>query len=164
MNDSRFIKRTLYALKRQYGAQINIVWRTGSQLNLELGTKTVSQDSVRVDRAIILPVTLDRDFVYDLSFIASNKNFTYGALFNKNRRKILLDSDDLPTDFKIEIGYFCVINDQRFEIKTVDNFGNKDGYEIDMEQVDNIELANNIVEVQYQEVYLVDTVEVTVNA
>lgn len=164
MNDDRFIKSVLYTLKRAYGIPANLVWRTGQTVDLETGVITVTHDSVKVDRAIVLPFSRDRDFAYDLTFIASNKNFTYGGLFDKNRRKVYVDKDDLPSDFEIKLGYYFVIQGKRFDVKVVDDYGNGLAYDLDVEQLTNIDLANQIEEVYYEDLFLNQTVEVTLNA
>lgn len=163
MNDLRSIKTILYTLKRAYGLPINIVWRTESTPNLETGKKTVQQDSVSVDRAIILPATTNRNFVYDLVFIASNKNFTYGGFFDKNRRKVIIDRADLPRDFEIKIGHYLIINSKRYEVKNIDTFDVQAAYDLDVEQVDNIDLENQIKQVYYEDLFVDHSVEVLIN-
>jgi hypothetical protein len=162
MNSLRFIKNVLYTLKREYGFAINIVWKVSDAPNYRTGKRNVAQDSVSVDRAIVLPASTQRDFVYDLTFIASNKNFTYGGLFDKNRRRVFIDKSDLPTDFEIKIGYYLIIKGKRFEVKEVDLFDEGAGYELDVTQLDNIDLENHIELRYYQDLFLEQTVEVTV--
>ncbi len=162
MNNLRFIKQVLYTLKRDFGLPANIVWRTSSVPNLETGKLNVSQDSVAVSRAIVLPRVLQRDFVYDLSFIASNKNFTYGGLFDKNSRKVFIDPDDLPAGFEIKIGYWIVFNGVRYEVKTVDTYEQNAAIDMDVSQVDNAILSNLIKKVYYDDLFLDQSVEVEV--
>jgi hypothetical protein len=49
----------------------------------------------------------ERDFVYDLSFIAANKNFTYGGQFQIERVNIIIDTVKLGT---FEIGETTIVN------------------------------------------------------
>lgn len=140
--DLRFIKRTLYTLKRDFGLPLNIVWRDSSSANLETGEKTVVKDSQQVSRGIILPSTVDRNFVYDLAFIASNKNFTYGGFFDQQRRRVIIDKDDLPSDFKIEVGYYIVFNGNRYEVERVDEFEHNAAYVLQAKQIANIDVEN----------------------
>jgi hypothetical protein len=162
MNSLRFIKNVLYTLKRDYGLPATIVWRTSSVPNLETGKLEVTQDSVAVNRAIVLPRVLQRDFVYDLSFIASNKNFTYGGLFDKNSRKVYLDPDDLPAGFDIKIGYWIIFNGIRYEVKAVDTYESNAAIDLDVSQVDNAILNNLIKKVYYDDLFLDQSVEVQV--
>lgn len=162
MNSLRFIKNVLYTLKRDYGLPANIVWRTSSVPNLETGKLDTAQESVAVSKAIVLPRALQRNFVYDLSFIASNKNFTYGGLFDLNSRKVYLDPDDLPRDFEIKIGYWIVFGGSRYEVKAVDTYEQGSAIDLDVTQVDNAALSNLIKKVYYDDLFLAQSVEVEV--
>lgn len=162
LNNLSFIKQTLYSLKRDYGVPLNIVWRTSSTPNLEKGTKAVAKESLMVSRAIVLPSNLERSFTYDLTFIASNKNFTYGGLYDKRHRRVLIDASDLPTGFKLEIGFFFIYNQKRYEIKVADEFELNAGWFILGEQIDNIELGNVIQKNYYTFLDLQQSVEVTI--
>lgn len=167
MNNLRFIRDAIYALKQEFGLPVNIVWRSSSEIDLETGRKTVTQDSKTVNRAIVLPATTQRDFVYDLTFIASNKNFTYGGLFDKHRRKVFIDRQDLPPDFEIKLGYILIIAGKHYDVKGVDDYvdGFPDqpiAYELDVEQATNIDIGNVTNVAIYQDVFLKQAVEVTV--
>lgn len=164
MYDLRFIRQVLYSLRRDYGLPVNIVWDTASTPDYETGKKVVVRDSLTVNRAIIMPASIQRDFVYDLTVIASNKNFTYGGLFDQRSRRIIIDRQDIPKDFEIKIGYHAIIKGQRFEIKGVQAFDDLSAFVLDAEQVDNIELANHIQKQMYSLLLLNHTVEVTLNA
>lgn len=134
----------LYQLKREFGLPLTIVQRTSSSPNLETGKMTVTKDSVFVNRAIALPDRLDRDFEYDLTFIASNKNFTYGGFYDKRRRRFIIDRKDLPNNFKIEIGNYLVFDGKRYEAEIVQEFEKQAGYLIVAKQETNVELENLI--------------------
>ena len=160
MNDLRFIKDILYTLKRAYGRPVNIVWRVSSTADLETGVKSVVQDSFSVDRVIVLPATTDRNFAYDLAYIASNKNYSYGGFYDKNRRRIVLERSDLPPDFEIKIGYFFIFEEARYEVKAIDNFGERLAYDLDCQEIDNIDLENQIKRRYFDDLFLTHNVEV----
>lgn len=63
--------------------------------NLKTGTAVQKTKMIEVRRAAILPGRHKRDFDYDLSFIAANKNFTYGGFFDKIDVVIIVDNADL---------------------------------------------------------------------
>lgn len=161
--DLRFIKNVLYSLKRDYGLPVNIVWRTSSTANLRTGKKDVIQDSIQVNRGIVLPSTINQDFAYDLSFIASNKNFTYGGLFDEQHRRVIIDRADLPPDFEIKRGYYLVFNQKRYEVEQINEFENGAGYMVLAKQVTNITLDNYIKRYMFSLLSLDQTVEVTVD-
>lgn len=161
--DLRFIKQILYSLKRAYGLPVEIVWRTSSTLNLETGKKTVTKDSVLVNRGIVLPSTIDREFVYDLSFIASNKNFTYGGLFDQTSRRVIIDRADLESDFEIEVGHYLIIAGKRYEVEALNEFEHSAAYMIVAKQVTNIALENYIQRQLFSIVTLNQSVEVSLD-
>lgn len=144
MGGLRMIQQTLYQLKREFGLQTNIVWRTSSTPNIKTGKMTVLKDSITVKRAIVLPSKIDRSFEYDLAFIASNKNFTYGGFFDKQRRRVIIDRRDLAADFEIKVGYYLIFDGNRYEIEAVSEFEERAGYLIIAKQVLQVPLENLI--------------------
>lgn len=116
------ISRVLYRLKRRYGLPLDIVWRESSTVNRETGEKTVVKDSLRVERAIPLPSVIQREFAYDLAYIAAGKNFTYGGFFDTSERRFIIDTKDLPADFEIKIGQYFVYDRARYDVKQVQRF------------------------------------------
>lgn len=133
MNRLRFIAQVLYRLKRRYGEVVDIITRQSSTVNLETGVKTVTKTGVRVDRAIVLPSLIHREFVYDLTFIATNKNFTYGGHFDTQARQVIIDRKDIP-DFEIKVGMYLVFSEKRYDIKQVEEFEENTAYFIAAKQ------------------------------
>lgn len=70
--------------------------RGTNTVELDTGKRVVEYGVIKIRRAILLPTRLHRDFVYDLSFVAANKNFTYGGLFDTSERRLIVDVEDLP--------------------------------------------------------------------
>lgn len=116
--NARDVRQTIYNLKRHFGIAANLVNRTSSVVNRETGTKEVTLDSRRITRAIVMNEQIDRKFVYNLTFIASNKDFTYGALFDQRMRVIILDFQDLGP-FIPKVGQYLVTEDSRYDIESV---------------------------------------------
>ena len=140
----RFMTKVLYRLKRQFGERLEIVWRTSDTIDWDSGDISRDRDSVTVKRAIVMPEKQDRSFQYALAFIATNKNFTYGAFFDTVRRLFLIDDKDLPADFRIEVGHYIVYKNSRYEILKVDDFHKC--WFVEAKQLDN-KITNNVVKV-----------------
>lgn len=120
MTSKRFISNIIYRLKRRYGTSVNIIELLDSSLNVETGEKTNTFDSVRVDRAVILPSRINREFVYDLSYIADNKEFTMGGMFDTTKRRILFDIKDIQgIDLKNK---YLVSGQVRYDVLEVHEF------------------------------------------
>ena len=128
MNQLRFISRVVYRLKRRYGSIVDFYYRTSSTVNLETGQKTVVKDFFRVNRAIVLPSDIHREFRYDLTFIATNKNFTYGGHFDTSQRRIIVDRKDVPLGRELEVGQYCIYDGRRYELKQVEEFEERTSY------------------------------------
>lgn len=160
--DLRLIEQALYRLKRAYGQQAEIVWTVSTGPADDAGVCPVVRDSISVKRAIVLPNRLSTDFAYDLTFIASNKNFTYGGLFDINRRRIIVDRRDLPTDFRIDVvGYWLVIGGKRYDIEQADALDYNAGFEIVAKQAKQVEIGNLLKRAMFSWISFEQTVEVT---
>lgn len=94
-NVLRQITQIIYRLKRNFGDRVVIVQTGVYTPNLKTGKATQKVNMIEVRRAAILPAMQKRDFEYDLSFIAANKNFTYGGFFDKIDLVTIIDNADL---------------------------------------------------------------------
>jgi len=120
MSQLRMIRQTIYALNREYGRAIVIVRPTVTERDFTEGCLEIETDKTKIRRAIVLPSAGQRDFDYDLSFIAANKNFTYGALFEKSARPIIIESKYLPKDYVIDHESHVEFDSKRWEIKKIE--------------------------------------------
>lgn len=118
----RQLRRAIYALKRQYGQPIVLRRTTGDSTNASTGIQsdTVVEASVRY--AVVLPAKMVRAFSYDLSFIAANKNFTYGGLYDHQQRIVLVSKRDVPSDFPIDINMSIVFKNLLYKVKDYQDF------------------------------------------
>jgi len=101
VRNRRQVIKTLYQLKRDFGNPIVIRNPLFAETNRATGVVKVEYVSVPIRRAVILPAKRIPDYVYDLSFIAANKNFTYGGFFSASTVPVILDGKDIPKDFEI---------------------------------------------------------------
>jgi hypothetical protein len=85
--------------------------------NLETGEVVRDLLEITIKRGILLPERQSVDYMYDLSFIAANKNFTYGGFFEPGERAVLIDVHDLPSAFIITPEMYIVFQSRRYEIK-----------------------------------------------
>lgn len=132
----RFMVEVLYKLKRDFGIKAELVWRTNVIPNLDTGKQTVKRDAINIRRCIVLPETQERTFTYALAFIASNKNFTYGGFFDVNRRMLVIDKKDLPSDFEITTDHYFIVNGTRYDVEKATDYHKC--WFVGCKQVDNI--------------------------
>ncbi len=133
-NSLGFVKRLLYQLKKDYGLSIDIYKTTSSETNLQTGKKTTSRSVTRIRKAIVLPSILARKFSYDLSFIAANKNFTYGGFYDVTTRLIIVDRSDLPSNFELGNEDYIVYDRKRFDVKQFESLEHRQGYLITVKE------------------------------
>lgn len=107
LNSLRQNRNIIYRLKRQRGQTISIRQITGVVNNYETGTVSKTQTITTVRRAIVLPLQDDRIFNYGLTYVAANKNFSYGGYYDSQDRTLIIDRKDInfeiTNDFKVRI-------------------------------------------------------------
>lgn len=114
-NELRRSKDIIYKLKRSYGKVAYLRKPTTNQNNRQTGEVVRTFSVYRVNKAVVLPIEIMKSFIYDLTYVAANKNFTYGAFFDKGSSFVLIDSSDLYTTIDESIDHL-VIDQQKFEI------------------------------------------------
>lgn len=114
----RQIRVILYRLKRQYGLKVTYT-RKASPDTYDLKTGEVTRDPevLTIRRAPVLPAREIKRFAYDLSYIAANKNFTYGALYTTKTRAVIIEKRDLPKGFAASTDDTISFEGQTYEIK-----------------------------------------------
>jgi len=117
-NVLRQVKLIIYRLKREFGLRMAIKYMdTADVYNLETGEVARDLVEIVIKRGILLPERQLTDYEYDLSFIAANKNFTYGGFFEPGERSVIIDVKDLPSLFVITTEMYIVFQSRRYEIK-----------------------------------------------
>lgn len=124
----------LYQLKRRYGTRVTF-HRDNETLDTELGTKIVIKQTWEIKYAILMPTTQQQKFVYDLSYIAGNRNFTMGAIFDASFRKLILDSKDLGSYIPQQRDYFT-FEGKRWNLFEIHKFELGAGYMVIGQQID----------------------------
>lgn len=157
------IRKVLYQMKREYGVTINVNFRTSSTINSKTLQKTTVIDSFCVKRAILFPSSTERNFVYSLPMIASNKNFTYGALFDADRRRILIDAKDIPSGVTLDLDMWLVFDGKRYDFEEIHEYEFSSGFILVVRQATNVSLNNNIKRSYEQPLDLVQTVTAVVS-
>jgi hypothetical protein len=65
----RQLRSALYRLKRAYGVAVTIHTATAAAVDVTTGVKTVTRSAVRVDRAVVLPEGIKKEFKYDIGYL-----------------------------------------------------------------------------------------------
>lgn len=120
--NARWVDNLMYNLKRLYGQQILICLPTESFRDVTTNRFEATIETISIPKAIVLDREASRDFVYDLNYIAANKNFTLGAFFDTFDRSVIIHKKDLPVNFDPSLGYYVTINGNNYEIQKYNDF------------------------------------------
>lgn len=100
-NALRQIDLIVYRLKRNYGLTVYLRQIVSSTPNVETGKVVTIYRVTKLRKVPALPSDKIRDFAYDLSYVAANKNFTYGALFDRSIRFFIIDRKDITGEITL---------------------------------------------------------------
>ena len=129
-NRLRQVHVLLYKLKRLFGKKVTLREPLTNTNNVQTGVITRTYTLHVIQRAILFPTAETRTFSYDLSYIAANKNFTYGGFYEKNDRLMIVMKRRLPTGVSINTDWDILVgtaNDE-YEIKDVSLSENDEAY------------------------------------
>ena len=115
-NTLRENKKVLYRLERQFGSSATFHIPTVNDYNIQTGKTTREYLDIFVRRVVVLPTRVTRDFVYDLAYIASNKNFTEGGFFDKTTRNMIVRKKWLK-GVEPTLEWECTYKDRRYVVK-----------------------------------------------
>ena len=115
----RQVRQILRKLKRDFPSNIVVYLLQSQTEDPATGVLEKVWKRVPIRRAVVLPAQETRSFVYDLSFIAANKNFTYGGLFDSANRRFLIDRDDMKGN-ELTQNDFITQNNVRWDVTLVD--------------------------------------------
>jgi len=126
-NNLRENKKTLYRLERQFGKSVTFKKPTTNDYNITTGAITREYLEIFVRRVIVLPTRITRDFVYDLAYIASNKNFTEGGYFDKTVRNMIVRKKWLKGE-EPSLEWECTYKDRQYVMKEINETEDGAGY------------------------------------
>jgi hypothetical protein len=128
---NRWIRRTLYNLKRQYGSTIEVHQQLEASTNLTTGVKDQKQLITRIQRAIVLPTQLARETNQAISVIAANKAFVYGGTYDIAARTFIIDARDVQSGFAITLDDWIAYDSRQFQLKTISELEQHTGWLIE---------------------------------
>ena len=139
---TNYLKDSMYALKQNFGQRADLFKITVGQPDVITGVKTSTRKRVKVRRMIVLPVTIQNKFEYDLAFIAGNKNFTEGGFFETGDCIIIIDAKDLPKGHIINTGDYVVVKNRWYVCFQVDTLNYEYGWMIHARQTQQSHIPN----------------------
>jgi len=121
VNTLRQIKNIVYRLKRSHGVKATLRKRGADSYDVQTGAITRASSDIVIKRAIILPSQMTRQFFYDLSYVAANKNFAEGGFADINSSVAIIDIRDLPKGTAIDNNDSFLANGNQYEIDKTDS-------------------------------------------
>jgi hypothetical protein len=128
-----FVSRTVRRLKQRYGVPIDLYRPTTNTIDTKTGKVNRSYTIIHVAKAIILPTKINRDFDYDLSFVAANKNFTFGAHFDRGLVTACVEFKDL-LGIRPQIDDHVMYLGRKWELKQVNEWADAQCYELILQE------------------------------
>jgi hypothetical protein len=130
------VRNTMYAVKFTHGLPGYLRQYAGpNTYDVTTGVSTKPYTDTYIRRVVCMPVSQLRDFIYDLTFLAANKNFAYGGTFTKNERVFIVDIKDLPylnssgtERIKITLEDKIIFRNQVYTLKTVELYEDEHVY------------------------------------
>lgn len=142
-----FIDRTIKSLTRQFGRTVVYKNETVRSRNTQTGAFS-REFEVASAKSLIMPANSQRDVIYDLSFIAANKNFTYGGAFDKELKEVTVRKALLPQGFEITLRTLIYINNRAHMIRSVeeDMSAGEFFYRIIAKRTEQVDLGQTIIQ------------------
>lgn len=116
----REVKSLLYSLERQWGVRADLYLVTKGAPDFDTGQTTDVKTVIDLPKFVSFQVTEGQKFEYDLSFVAANKNFTYGNLFEVGDRVGFISAKYLPDGFELGENDYIVYRAERYDVKRWD--------------------------------------------
>lgn len=136
-NLNRRIRQALYALKRTYGASIDIYKLVSTDTDVRTGTKTIDKTVYPVARAIVLPETMKRAAKQVSALAATSKDvMSPGAgTYDTGRRIFLIDRLDVPTLPDLSSDDWIVYDNGKYQVAEVEALEVNSGWAITAKRI-----------------------------
>lgn len=115
------VKRTITSFKHRYGLPIDYHIIDQHDVDPTTGDKTTVLAVHHVKKAVVMRTREFRSFVYDVAYMAANRDFTEGGYFDPEDRSIIVDAKDLgghePT-----VDDYIIFQNKRYDVSEVAEF------------------------------------------
>lgn len=101
LNGPQFVSKAIERLQNRFGSPIDYYQPLIKTTDLATGKQATTYTSLTVRRSLLLPFAITRGFLYDTAYLAAGngdaKNFSFGALHDRNDSSLVLRSSDLKS-------------------------------------------------------------------
>lgn len=113
------MEKILYRLCRRFrcDATLYSVTESSKEPNLETGAVPADvRTTIKLRNFVTFDEAARRRFEYDLSYIAANKNFTYGGVFETGDRIGLISHKDTSQSFDLTDSHYLVFQGIKYRV------------------------------------------------
>ncbi len=122
------LRKVIYRLKWIYGRPADVYRDIPGEYDPRTGIRPLQKSKIHIDRMIVFPGLIQRDFFFSISLIRANSQFITGGDVALDDRQFIIDSKDLPKDYVIHDADYIIMNDQRWDLKTIEAIDEDTGY------------------------------------
>lgn len=131
------LRRIIYRLKWVYGFPADLYRETQGELDTESGQRVVTKSKIRIDRMIVMPGLIHRDFFFSISVIRANSQFITGGDIELSDRQFIIDGRDLPFDYRVDIDDYIIKEGEKWTFNKVEALEEGTGYFINARRLQN---------------------------
>jgi hypothetical protein len=134
-------KAIIYRLERNYGLSVYLRQPIENVNDVETGAIQRSFLVTKLYKVPVLPGTLIRDFAYDLTYLAANKNFAYGAFFDRTIAFFIINKRYVSQS--ITLSDHIIHNQRRYDIISVELAEDNKAYLIKAKMLESSDLVED---------------------
>ena len=135
------VDQIVYELKRTRPTRLDLYKIAYHLVDLETGVKTIDEDRLQINRAVVLPSQLESKFTFDLAYLAASRDFTEGGFYQQRLRTVLIDAQDIPNGWGQPTTEQRVVLDNRsWKVLKVTNLGWR-SFALVIKQTDGIQIV-----------------------
>lgn len=146
----REVHRIFYSLERKFGLPADFYKVTSGVPDLDTGRLNVETVVTRLTHFITCSMKEAHKFEYDLSFLAANKNFTYGGLYKPGDRLGLFSGRNLPEGFKVAMSDYIVWDGTKYDIVEITTLDHQAGFALQLRATENQKPYQSLSAVVYE--------------
>jgi hypothetical protein len=109
----------LYTLRRTYGVPADLYKVTVGAPDFDTGKSNTSRVKYAIPEFITFDAKYSRKFDYSLTYLAANKNFAYGAIYEIGDRIGIIDGAFLPTGHVIDEHDYVIYDGRRYDFQSI---------------------------------------------
>ena len=128
-NLNRELRLTLYQLKKEYGAPVDVYKLDSASTDYKTGVKTATKSVISVRLAVVMPAITMRKMFQGISYLSASKPFASqgGQGWDGTTRAFIFEGRDLP-GYDWEVEDWIVYRDRRYDVSEIELLEHDSGW------------------------------------